>query len=637
MARIKQLPESVANQISAGEVVERPASVVKELVENSIDAGSDKIAIETENGGKDKIRVRDNGSGIEADELELAFSRYATSKIKEINDLYSIKTLGFRGEALASIASVSRIEIRTRTEKELKGSYMKIAGGKIISKKPAGVPRGTDIIVEDLFYNTPARFKYLKTTNTEFGHISNIVNREALAYPEIQFSLRHNNNQVLQTPGSGDLLDALYAIYGEELVSNLLAVDYEDRYIKLEGFIARPDYYRSSRVYQLFFVNRRTVYNRILSMGVEEGYRGLLPPNTHPVVFLNLKLNQILVDVNVHPTKREIKFSRDEIIKDVIIKGIRATLESIDPAPRMQIKSRFDRKKNRLKEGLKKSKVRLPLKEDIAAPGKVESKEDNSANKMTAAQDKIPEDIIYIRDKSINPGEKERGKEKGNAKGENSQDRIREEKDQTNEKNYVQVKNVPAGSPLKKILGRIHNTYIIAEAEDGMYIIDQHNAHERVLYDQFKNKFKNNRVVSQPLLVPATVEVTLPEMEVINKYRDDLEKLGIKMESFGGKSLIVQEVPAIIKRKATKKVIRELIDNLLKEGKTMNQAELIDEMITYMACRGAIKAGMKMEEEEVNKLINDLFQSTNPNRCPHGRPIIIHLTEKDIEKGMGRR
>lgn len=600
MARIEQLPKTVANQISAGEVVERPASVVKELVENSIDAKSNKIIVEVENGGKDRIRVKDNGFGIAKDDIELAFSRYATSKIKEINDLYSIKTLGFRGEALASIASVSKMEVKTKFIEENSGFLVKIEDGKIIEKKPIGIPQGTDIIVKDLFYNTPARFKYMKTTSTEFGHVSNIVTHEALAYPEIQFSLLHNNKSVLNTPGTGKLLETIYSIYGEELVDNLTPIDYEEQYIKLKGYIATPNYYRASRIYELFFVNRRNVHNKILYQGVEEGYQGLLPPRTYPVVFISLKLNPILVDINVHPTKREVKFSRNEIIKEVIKNGIKSTLKKTDVSPRIVVNKKIPlQNKNKIK------KVKL-------------SKEISNDN-----NNKLKENFDY--------------KSEDNSKT-NSLFSIREiETHQSNiDKNNNYKETLEDNIPVKAILGQIHNTYIIAEGKDGLYIIDQHNAHERIRYEDYKNRYNSGQIYSQSLLVPIQIELSLQESEIINKYKEELNKLGIGLEPFGSNSFLVQEVPVITKKRSSKIIIKELIDNLINKGQTMKQGDLIEEIITYISCRGAIKAGIPLQKKEMYELVKKLFKTSNPYRCPHGRPIIIHLTEKDIEKNMGR-
>lgn len=642
MGKIKQLPRSVSNQISAGEVVERPASVVKELVENSIDAECSNILIDIKNGGKDKIRVKDNGKGIMSDDLKLAFSRYATSKIDSINDLYSIKTLGFRGEALASIASVSEVEIRSKTKDENKGNYMKLKGGKIITTNPIGAAKGTDITVTNLFYNTPARYKYLKTTNTEFGHISSIVNREALACPDIKFSLKHNGNTLFKTPGSGKMLDTIISIYGKELADSLVAVDYKDRYIYITGYIAKPTQYRSSRKYEIFFVNNRTVNNLFLNKGVELGYKGLLPPRKRPVVFLNLKLNQILVDVNVHPSKREIKFSRNEIIQDVITKGVKNTLKNVDLSPRFNIKNKTKKKNKKQSQHLDFSK------------NNTEQHQYNIENKAFSNKSK---DIKLNNNIYSNSIKEDKYNRNNDSKCENNKNNnIAETKDNelennisNNDNNYNETiaktlnnnekKQYTKNNQLQidKIMGQIDNTYILAEADDGLLIIDQHNAHERILYDKLFKKYNKKNVKTQGLLVPININATLTEMEVINKYKNELDKLGIKIENFGGNSIVVQEIPVLFKKRSAEKVIKEIIDNLIDEGKVLSQSEIIQQIITYMACRGAVKAGNYLDKKEIKKLVEDLNKTSNPYRCPHGRPIVIHLSKDDIEKGMGRK
>ncbi len=593
---IKQLPSDVADQISAGEVIERPASVVKELVENSIDADSDKILIEVENGGKDLIRVKDNGSGIKKEEIELAFSRYATSKINNIDDLYSLKTLGFRGEALASIASVSEVEVITKYKSQIKASKLQIKGSKIINKSTAAGSQGTDIRVKNLFFNTPARYKYMKTTGTEFGHISQVVSNEALAYPEISFILKHNQNKVLQTPGSGELKDSILAIYGKELYEKIIPVEFEDRFICVKGYIARPDFNRSSRIYEKFFVNKRTVNNLTLSHGVEEGYRGLLPSGKYPVVFLNIELNQILVDVNVHPAKKEIKFSRNNIIKDVIQKGIKDKLKTMDGSTKIKIDQRKSFKKEKPNSRQQKLNDYFNKKSDI--------------NK-SISKNEYKNDYYNIK-KTDN-----KYKQKVN----NKKDLIKEKI----ENNYK----------TEKILGQVDNTYIVVEG-DGIYIVDQHAAHERILYEKYYNKYNKNKVKSQPLLTPVNLELTLNEIEIVNKYKNEIKKLGFLLESFGGNSLIIREVPTIIKNRSDKNVLRDIIDNLIEKGQTLKSAQLIERTITYMACRSAVKAGQSLDHIEQENLIQNLFETSNPFRCPHNRPAIIHLDQKQLERGFQR-
>ncbi|MFW6281701.1 MAG: DNA mismatch repair endonuclease MutL [bacterium] len=639
MKSIIQLPESVSNQISAGEVIERPASIVKELLENSIDAGSSKIIIEIENGGKDSIRVKDDGCGINKEDVELAFSRYATSKIKNVNDLYSIKTLGFRGEALASIASISKVKFYSRTDRVTEGTFIKIKGGEIIKKETVGVPVGTDIIIEDIFYNTPARYKYLKTNTTEFGHISKIVTREALAYPEIQFVLYHDSNLVMKTPGTDSLIDSIYAIYGQELVDNLLAIDYEENYIHLSGYIAKPNYYRSSRIHELFFVNKRSVYNKSLNKGAELGYRGLLPPNRYPVLFINIKLNQILVDINVHPTKREVKFSREEIIKTVIKNGIKEVMNNINTAPQFKMKNSHSTKEEKT---IDRKKLDFKLNDSGKNQSIIKNIESNkktifkTKNKSSVDNYESSENKNNNHDTKLDFDKKKQSTQYNTIKENNN---IVYEKKSNIEQNEREDKFNDANQlpeNIKNIMGQINETYIVVEGQDGLYIIDQHNAHERILYEKYTEKFRNKSIITQSLLIPVTVELTPEEKEILNRYQDDLIKTGIHIEPFGGNSFIVTEIPNLLKNFSSKKIIRELIDNLIKTGKTKTQAEIIEQIITYMSCRSAIKAGKHLDISEMKRLVIDLFNTKNPNRCPHGRPIIIHLSNSEIASSMGR-
>src|SRR6056297_1195783 len=346
MGVIKQLPQNVANQISAGEVIERPASIVKELIENSIDAGAENSEIKIEDGGRELIKVKDDGHGIQADDIESAFNRYATSKIENIDDLYSLYSLGFRGEALASIASVAEIEMISRHQDSDQAVKIRLKGGEVIDKKPVGSTIGTEITVRDLFYNTPARYKYLKTTTTEFSHISKIVSAEATANSDLSFKLYHDGRQILSTPGNGKLKDTIYAVYGSEIAENLIPIDVEDRYIKLSGYLCRPELSRSSRTHELFFVNGRPIYNNLTAKAVETAYNKLIDPGRKPIVFLFIKVNPILVDVNVHPTKIQVKFSRNQIIYDVISKGVRKTLKEADPTTRIKLEQNKEDKYN---------------------------------------------------------------------------------------------------------------------------------------------------------------------------------------------------------------------------------------------------------------------------------------------------
>ncbi|MFW6381445.1 MAG: DNA mismatch repair endonuclease MutL [Bacillota bacterium] len=617
MANIKQLPETVANQISAGEVIERPASVVKELIENSLDAGSDRILVEVDNGGKDRIRVRDNGQGIASEDMRLAFSRYATSKIESVNDIYSLTSLGFRGEALASIASVSRVRAVSRPEGANSGTLLEIKGSEVVTESTTGCPVGTDITVTELFFNTPARYKYLKTTRTEFSHISEVVTREALGAPGVSLRLHHNQKQRLQTHGTGSLKETIHALYGRELTDNLLPVDFEDRYIKITGYIARPSFYRSSRVYENFFVNQRPVYSNVVARGVEAGYQGLLPPGKYPACFLYLKLNPVLIDVNVHPTKRKVKFSRNKIIQDVIKKGVRQVLEENDPSPTMNIEQPAPNRQSRQQPAENQSSLNLNAADS--------ERTDSGANRGSEAVNGEQGDHSKQGSSSYN-------RDLSSSSSIISEDR---------ESDYIEplepLEEEPEeGIPIRKILGQLHNTYIITEVKDGMYIIDQHTAGERIIFDQLREKYNNSQVGSQQLLVPVNIELTVGEMEVIDKYQEEINRLGLGIEKFGNSSIVVREVPVIMKKRSSKNVVKELIDNFIKKGQSLKPAELIREIILYMGCHHAVKAGDRLARQEMKQLIKDLFATSNPYRCPHGRPIILHFSNHDLERGMGR-
>ncbi|MFW6281400.1 MAG: DNA mismatch repair endonuclease MutL [bacterium] len=689
MGIIKQLPTQVANQISAGEVVERPASIVKELIENSIDADSSNILIEIEDGGRKKIRIKDNGKGIAEDDMELAFERYATSKIENANDLYSIKTLGFRGEALSSIASVSKLKISSCTKSALKGTTMKLIGGEIQDKKPIGMPAGTEIIVKDIFFNTPARYKYLKTINTEFGHISNIVTKEALAFPDIKFTLIHNGKKLLETAGTGKLIDSIFAAYSQEIVDSLIPIEYEESYVKLSGYIAKPDLYRSSRIHELFFVNNRSVYNRSLARGVESGYYGLIPPAKYPIVFIKLKLNQILVDVNIHPSKREIKFSRDEIIENVIKKGIRKTLENTNTTVEFNFKKKRKEKNDKNNKEYKaqsldfknntpnnetsdkKNQENYSNSDEIKINSDIDhrNKENNHSNNKKKIIDHTKSSNNYnnksnYKDKNYNNNnidtfmenndfkdkvyKKNKFDDSRNKKALPDYNKAKEikhyRKDKTKE-NTKHNQNLSSYDNkqerynqfnIKKIFGQLKKTYILVEMDDGLYIIDQHNAHERILHDRFIDSFNKKKILSQSLLIPINLEVTLEEREIINKYKDELAEIGIKIEEFGSNSFIVSELPTILKNISGKQAVNDIIDNLFKQGKTLNTTEIIENTIAYMSCRSAVKAGAYLDFEEIENIVLNIFKTSNPNRCPHGRPIIVKFSINEINRSMGR-
>ncbi|MGM0601686.1 MAG: DNA mismatch repair endonuclease MutL [Bacillota bacterium] len=615
MGIIKQLSQNVANQISAGEVVERPASIVKELIENSIDAEADKIEINISEGGRKKIHVKDNGTGILPEDMEMAFSRYATSKIEDIDDLYSLFTLGFRGEALSSISSVAKIKMISRHKSRESGTEIKINGGKIESKKPTGCQVGTEITVHDIFYNTPARYKYLKTTSTEFGHISKTVSAEAVAYPEIQFKLNHNKKNIIATPGNGKLKDTIFAVYGEEIAKNLIKVDIEDRYIKLKGYIGNTNISRSGRSHEMFFVNKRPILNRTASSAVEKAYSRLLDPGRYPVVFLFIDVNPILVDVNVHPAKKEVKFSRNQIIFDVINKGLREILKDSNPTPIINID------KNNENKNIKK--VKPENKKQFNQTLFFEKSKNNTSDNTNSNNKKYNNSNNNYSSKYKSSNRIKSNKHTQNINYKQKHEQITDK--------TVSEKNIEF-----KFLGQIFNSYLIIETDDGIKIIDQHNAHERILFEKLFSEYNRKNNTVQALLLPVKIDLSPEEKEIVNKYQEALNNLGIVFSDFGGNTILIEEVPSLLKDKSTRNIIEDLIGNLLKEGKTLSISEQKEVMIKYLACRSAIKAGHPLNTNESIRLIKDLFKTENPYRCPHSRPIMVELSKKEIERGLGR-
>lgn len=626
MGVIKQLPQNVANQISAGEVIERPASIVKELIENSIDAGAKNIEIRIEDGGRELIKVKDDGHGILADDIESAFNRYATSKIEDIDDLYSLYSLGFRGEALASIVSVAEIEMISRHQDSDQAVKIKLKGGEIIDKKPVGSTIGTEITVRDLFYNTPARYKYLKTTTTEFSHISKIVSAEATANSDLSFKLFHDSRQILSTPGNGKLKDTIYAVFGGDIAENLIPIDIEDRYIKLSGYLCRPELTRSSRSHELFFVNGRPIYNNLTAKAVETAYSKLINPGRKPIVFLFIKVNPILVDVNVHPAKKEVKFSRSQIIFDVIKKAVRNTLKENDPTTRIKIKKdhSLEADRDQTEENIERDQLFNQNKKSSYNSAKQNNYSKTGSYKQS--KDNYQKNINYEDDKSYNPDLKS---------SENKKDfrqLIRE-----NENQEYSLENVEAEESYFKFLGQIFNSYLLIETDQGLKIVDQHNAQERILYERFYAEYNKKDKASQSLLMPVKIELSAEEREIVHQYEAEIKKIGIDFSDFGNNTILIQEVPVLLKNMSTRNIIEELIAELAEAGKAKSAAEVQTNMLEYLACRSSIKAGQPLTKNESIQLIKDLYKTENPYRCPHSRPVMINISREEIEKGLGRK
>ncbi|OCL26236.1 DNA mismatch repair protein MutL [Orenia metallireducens] len=645
MGKIRVLAEDVANKIAAGEVIERPASVVKELVENSIDAGASKIEIKVKNGGKDWIQVIDNGEGMSPDDAKLSFERHATSKVERANDLFALRTLGFRGEALPSIASISRVNLTTRTEESLSGIKLRLVGGEIEKEESCGAPIGTNIIIKDLFFNTPVRYKYLKQISTEIGHISDIVNRLALSYPEIAFYLEHNGRKILETTGNGNLLDVIFNIYGRQVAKEMVKVDYSDNYMEIKGYVSKPTVTRSSRKHQSYFVNGRYVKSNLMGKAVQEAYHTLLTVHRQPIVVLNLKLNPILVDVNVHPTKLEAKFSRSEMVYGLVQEGVTKAIKSSDLVPKLKL----DKKQQQSRDNYTQNELVLAVdkkyrskKKDKSSQleSKVENKNFNyranhpqKAKKSKELRAKKIEKLFKVDEDKLATAKIESIKEnkvENNIK-ETAQDYKPEDnnakKDKEIEDKRVELNLVP--------IGQIHQTYIIAQGLDGMHIIDQHAAHERVRYEELMAEFKSGEIKTQELLIPLNLDLTYQEVEILNQDKDKIEKLGFILESFGGNSYIVRGVPTGLYNLNDEELIRDCIDKLLEEGELGEAYELVEDILIMISCKTAIKAGDKLSIREMNKLIDEMERYGVTN-CPHGRPVMMQLSKKELEKEFKR-
>jgi DNA mismatch repair protein MutL len=615
VGKIIQLDDALANKIAAGEVVERPASVVKELVENAIDAGSSVIEIEVEEAGLGRVRIIDNGDGIEESDVVVAFQRHATSKIKNENDLFRIRTLGFRGEALPSIASVSRLEMKTSTGTDA-GTRIVIEGGKLEVIEKSSSRKGTDITVSDLFFNTPARLKYMKTVHTELGNITDVVNRIALSHPEISFKLIHNDRKLLHTNGNGDVRQVLAAIYGMSIVKMMVPIQIESLDYKITGYISLPEITRASRNYISTMINGRFIKNYALARAIQEGYHTLLPIGRYPIVYLNIEMDPILVDVNVHPSKMEVRISKEQELNELITKTIQSTFKTKTLIPTVNLSAKIERPKQEQTTFILDEKPRILVEQLIESDkGIVEQKQtDDLVTDVLLIPDpdfsdsvSIKEDFIQLKDIEIK----------------------QEPVDKIEEKHYD--KRVPIFYPI----GQMHGTYILAQNELGLYIIDQHAAQERIKYEYFREKVGQIENELQDLLVPLTFEYSTNDYIKITEYQNELEQVGVFFEEFGHNSFIIRSHPQWFPRGMEKEIIEEMVEQLL-EMKKVDIKKLREEAAIMMSCKASIKANHHLRFDEMQTLINDLRNSTDPFTCPHGRPIIIHYSTYEMEKMFKR-
>lgn len=571
---IRVLAPDVAAKIAAGEVVERPASVVKELLDNSLDAGADRIAVEVQGGGVRLIRVVDNGAGIPPGDVDLAFERFATSKVASIEDLESILSLGFRGEALPSIAAVAEVTMVTRTQEELAATYINIKDGAVVHRSRRGSPQGTTVTARNLFRSFPARLKFLKSTATENGHISQIVTQYGMAFPDVRFTLVVDGRTTFRSPGSGHLRDVMGLIYGAENARSLLEVESGEEsgdslMPRASGLASPPSISRATRSYISFFVNRRWVQSRMLTYALEDAYQDLLITGRHPIAAVNIFLPPQELDLNVHPAKSEVKFLHERDVFGLVQKAVRDTLLAQAPMPTLDT---------------------LRSAEPTEAP---------SMGKLPAFDSGA--DVAGARPPPPSPASSE---------------------------------PVAGLLPILRVLGQLANTYIVAEGPDGMFLIDQHAAHERVCFEKVRAQQQRRAVEVQGLLEPAPVELTPRQQELLELHIEALSEYGFGIDHFGERTYLVRSVPAVIQGQNVAQSLVELLDFLAEGAKSGDWRE---EIAVSLACHGAVRAGQALGHEEMQDLVRQLEQTSQPRSCPHGRPTMVHLSAAQLEKGFGRR
>ncbi len=738
--KINVLDDFTINKIAAGEVVERPVSVIKELIENSIDAGATRIIVEIQEGGKKLIRITDNGCGIDSGEVEKAFLRHATSKIKSIEDLYKTFSLGFRGEALSSILSVSKVQIVTKTAHEKAGTKLVYEAGNLISRDAVGTVNGTTIIVSDLFFNVPARKKFLKSDRSETIQISDIINKFSIGYPNVKFEYINNNKEMFSSIGNGDVTNCIRAVHGKDVSQNLIQVEMDIRDMSIWGYISNTSVYRNNKSLQYVYINGRTVRNHALSNSIKEAYKSLIPVNKHSICFLNIKIDPNDVDVNIHPAKLEVKFKDEHIIyrefksalEDVLLKS------NIIPKYRYSSSSPHDKlekeyggaalssSEKAIVDDISKENLQISISNSPFA-GANEKKtylKDNIASDAGSIKESenqlslIPKNAIASTSKDLKPDEpktenmpspfektmgrpgpeepKEKNIDRGQghsviresetafeATAKNTLDSQAEHMDSGNEikstaSNSIKAEDISKGTPPTRcnesgacelgnnlnsnlsaagsedkeqsryysrennknndigefqIVGTLFNTYIIAQFEKSMFMIDQHAAHERIMFEKYVNAFESQSISSQLLMDPVVINLSMTDMGVVEGNLDFFEKFGFGIEQYGMNSIIIRSVPNMFGQPESEKFIYEIIDEL--ESKDSSY-EFKLEKLASKACKSAVKAHDVLYDMEIKKLLNDLSLCVNPFTCPHGRPVIVELTEKEIEKMFKR-
>ncbi len=663
MQHIQVLDQVTIDKIAAGEVIERPASIVKELVENAIDAGATHVTIEIEEGGISLIRITDDGSGIMKEDIRNAFLRHSTSKIRNVEDLLHITSLGFRGEALSSIAAVTKVEVITKTKEAILGTRYVIEGGQELSLEEAGSSDGTTFIIRQLFYNVPARRKFLKTAMTEAGHVQDLLIRLALSHPEVAFRFLNNNQEKLRTSGSGKLKDVIYNIYGRDVASNLLELDYRQGGIHITGYLGKPLITRGNRNFETFFVNGRYVKSTMISRAVEDAYKDFMMQHKFPFVVLHFQVDTETVDVNVHPTKMELRFQNQQEVYKTVFEAIHRQLLEPELIPQVEVPepltSPAQEKKKTPSPDLKLVRRVMPSDSKEAAASITTTPIDSAAPTASEQVKEEPHNEDYfirkMRERVMSYHNRNSSAEvKDQKKIFRPEEQKKRIQTSVHEATTYKVNETPVIQKPKqldlfeekllkrearaeyRLIGQVFDTYWLVQFQDNLYIIDQHAAHERVLYERTLKEMKNREFTSQYLSPPIILTLSMQEAELLKTHKERFERIGFEIEPFGGEEYAIRAVPANLFSIAKKELFMEMLDNLADGLSTNMTPDIIDEKVASMSCKAAVKGNNRLSAQEVDALIGELLELENPYHCPHGRPTIIAMSKKELEKKFKR-
>lgn len=636
MAKIHVLDSETIDKIAAGEVVERPSSVVKELVENAIDAGATSLSVEIKDGGIELIRVTDNGCGMEKDQLRTAFLRHATSKIEKSEDLTHLSSLGFRGEALSSIAAVSKVEVITKTPGSLTGTRICMEGPKEVVFEEIGAPDGTTFLMRNLFYNTPVRRKFLKQPATEGSYIADLMEHLALSRPDISFKLVVNGQMKFHTSGNGDLREVIYRIYGRDVANALIPIKWEQEGIKVEGFLGKPVQVRSTRNYEIYFINGRFIKSNVIARAIEEGYKEYLMQHKFPFCVLHISMDSSKVDVNVHPTKMDIRFTNPMGFSAYLCGAVKYTLKHHEMIPQASLASEKEQRAERKEEEKAKAAERVPEPFEVNRRNEVQQvvkcvREETSYTTRTDSGREIVRNPVWERIKGVEKSETERLEAEIKEADQTEIGEPQTEQLSLFENKVLSVEN----RPHFRIVGQVFETYWLVEFQDKLLMIDQHAAHEKVNYERLMKQYREKNVISQGLMPPIIISMTAQEEMVLLENKEVFESLGFEIEAFGGNEYALRSVPVDLYGCCEKEMFLEVLDQLA-EGGNYGSIRVVEEKIASMSCKAAVKGNNLLRQEEAEALIDELLTLENPYNCPHGRPTIVEMTKTEMERKFKR-